>query len=144
MLRNTEKAIDGLDADFENLYVMAVEVRDRFWIEARASGRLVYRGVAISRRGNSVDIYWLRFAYQRRELGTQETPFKSRIRKGRGSFPRFSRVQMGRMEAWLEGMFHRYEDEFEVFRLLMKENRALRSKLERYAKLMEKMERLRA
>ncbi|MCY1298554.1 hypothetical protein D9M68_616720 [compost metagenome] len=141
MPQNTKKAIAGLDTDFENLYARAVDARDRFWIEARASRRVISRGVAISRRGNSVDIYWLRITYQRHELGPQKKPFRSRISKGRGSFPRFSRVQMGRMEMWLEEMFNRYEDEFEVLRLLIKENRVLRRQLERYAVLLEKLER---
>lgn len=139
MQQNTGNAIEGIDEDFEALYAKALDARDRFWIEARLSGRLLYRGVAISRRGNSVDIYWLRFAYQRRELGPQAKPFKSRIRKGSRSFPRFSRAQMGKMEIWLEEMFHRYEDEFEMLRLLMKENRTMRRKLERYAVLMERV-----
>lgn len=47
---------------------------------------------------------------------------------------------MGRMEAWLEEMFNRYEDEFEIYRQLMKENRAMRRDLERHMRLGTKVE----
>lgn len=140
MLRHVEIAIQEVDACFENIYAKAIDARDRFWEEARGSGKVVYRGVAISRRGNSVDIYWLRFAYKRHEHGPQEKPFKTRISKGRSSYPRFSRVQMGKMEPWLEDMFNRYENEFEIHRELLKENRKVRRNLERHAKLLEKLE----
>lgn len=140
MLRNVEIAIQEVDACFENIYLKAVDARDRFWSEARASGKVLFRGVAISRRGNSVDIYWLRFSYKRHEHGPQQKPFKSRISKGRKSYPRFSRVQMGKMEPWLEEMFNRYEDEFEVHRQALKENRQLRRDLDRHAKLIERLE----
>lgn len=140
MMRTAEKLILDLDEYFEIVYAKAVDARDRFWGEARGSGKLLFRGVAISRRGNSVDIYWLRFSYKKHEHGPQEKPFKTRITKGKGCYPRFSRVQMGRMEAWLEEMFNRYEDEFEVYRQLLKENRLMRRHLERHVKLAEKLE----
>lgn len=140
MLRHIELTIELLDKAFETAYENALSVRDRFWVEARGSGKVVFRGVAISRRGNSVDIYWLRFAYKRHELGPQEKPFRTRVPKGRGSYPRFSRAQMGNMEPWLEEMFIRYEDEFEILRQILKENRTVRRNLERQASLAKKFE----
>ena len=140
MMHSAEKVIQDLDEYFESVYAKAIDARDRFWEEARGSGKTLFRGVAISRRGNSVDIYWLRFAYKRHEHGPQEKPFKNRVPKGKGCYPRFSRVQMGRMEAWLEEMFNRYEDEFEVYRQLMKENRVMRRDLERHLKLVKRIE----
>ncbi|WP_330114055.1 conjugative transfer protein MobI(A/C) [Pseudomonas sp. JS3066] len=140
MLRTIELTIEQLDKSFETTYENAVAVKERFWAEAKESGKVYFRGVAISRRGNSVDIYWLRIAYKRHELGPQEKPFISRIRKGRGSFPRFSRAQMGTMEPWLEDIFRRYEDEFEILRQILKENRTVRRSLERQANLAKKFE----
>lgn len=140
MLRSIELTIEQLDKTFETTYENAVAVKERFWDEAKKSGKLFYRGVAISRRGNSVDIYWLRFAYRRHEVGPQEKPFKSRVPKGRGCYPRFSRAQMGKMEPWLEEMFSRYEDEFEILRQILKENRTVRRNLERQASLAKKFE----
>lgn len=140
MMHSAEKLIQGLDEYFEIVYAKALDARDRFWVEARASGKTLFRGVAISRRGNSVDIYWLRFAYKKHEHGPQEKPFKNRVPKGKGGYPRFSRAQMGRMEAWLEEMFNRYEDEFEIYRQLMKENRNMRRDLERHMRLGTKVE----
>ncbi|HEP8970136.1 TPA: hypothetical protein VDU83_002472 [Pseudomonas aeruginosa] len=140
MLQNAENAIREVDACFENIYQKALDARDRFWEEAKGSGKVLFRGVAVSRRGNSVDIYWLRFSYKKHEHGPQEKPFKSRIAKGSRSYPRFSRMQMGKMEAWLEDMFNRYEDEFEIHRQALKENRQLRRALERHAKLIKRME----
>lgn len=64
VMHSAEKLIQGLDEYFEIVYAKALDARDRFWVEARASGKTLFRGVAISRRGNSVDIYWLRFAYK--------------------------------------------------------------------------------
>jgi len=140
MMRSAENLISELDEYFEKVYAKVLSARDRFWDEARGCGKVVYRGVAVSRRGNSVDIYWLRFAYKKHKHGPQEKPFKTRISKGKGAYPRFSRVQMGRMEDWLEEMFNRYEDEFEVYRQLMKENRVMRKGLERHLKLIETVE----
>ncbi|MCY1378182.1 hypothetical protein D9M69_657950 [compost metagenome] len=102
---------------------------------------MMYRAVSITRRGNSVDIYWMRLAYKRHEFGPQAKPFRNRIPKAGKSYPRFSRVQMGHMEPWLEEMFNRYEDEFEIHRQLLKENRAVRRALERQAELLKKLER---
>lgn len=46
--------IREVDACFENIYARAIDARDRFWAEARGSGKVVYRGVDPQRieRGN--------------------------------------------------------------------------------------------
>ncbi len=64
MLRTIELTIEQLDKSFETTYENAVAVKERFWAEAKESGKVYFRGGAISRRGNSVDIYWLRIAYK--------------------------------------------------------------------------------
>ncbi|TBU98889.1 hypothetical protein DNJ95_06440 [Stutzerimonas kirkiae] len=112
-----------------------VEVNN-FWDEARASKKVMARGVAISEKGNYVNIYWLKIVYRRHADGPQEKPFLIRLPKGR-TF-RFSRKSMGRMDAFTESLFIRYEDKFEILRELISKNKKIYLDLSRMESLLER------
>lgn len=128
--------LNELDAAHGELVELAHAAKDRFWEEAKNSGRTMYHGVAISEKGKYIDIYWFKMAYKRHEYGPQEKPFKTRVAKGRAF--RFSRKAMGKMEVSTEWMFNRYEDEFEVLRELISRNKKAYRDLSKMKSIIER------